>query len=147
MCCGSSLHPRGGLTTISCREEPSRAAAKSSALPRDSSLTAQVCTHFYWVRSWQCRYLSPQEHFTLPKSSGECWRHLVHIYGGRTSHHPLATLSHLCTHRLVACRRITSIPILLHFSLPLQSNPTAEPIPFPDLNMSQRPRPALIFSL
>lgn len=131
MCCGSSLHPREGLTTVSRREEPSQAAAKSSALPRDGSLTAQVCTHFYWVRSW---YLSPQEHFTLSKSSGECWRHLVHIYGGRTSHHPLAILSHLWTHRLVTCRRITSIPILLHFSLSttvIQSHCRAHPISWP----------------
>lgn len=29
-------------------------------MARDSSVTAQVCTWFYWVRSWSCRHLSPQ---------------------------------------------------------------------------------------
>lgn len=104
MCCGSSLHPLRGFTTARCREEPQQAAAKSSSLTRDSSPTAQVCTCFYWMRSWWCRYLSPQELLTLPKSSSQCWQHLVHIYWGKTSHHPLAILSHLWTHRLVACR-------------------------------------------
>lgn len=105
MGCGSSLHPLGvgGLTTASCREKPAQAAAKSSSLTRDSSPTAQACS---FLPGWGVvmQELVPT---AAPQSAQEQQWMLVtfgHIYWGRTSHHPLAILSYLRTHRLVACR-------------------------------------------